>query len=123
MASSSIKIDDDLLELIRQDAAREDRSVGAQAAHYLRIGRAVYRSPDYDHDHIEAATTGGIEVGELSLEEQTTFFAMWAEVVNKPGGTSAFWEERKRRGLGVGETDDGQLVRQAANGAVVPYAA
>lgn len=122
MGMASIKIDENLLELIRQDAAVDNRSLAAQAAHYLAIGRAHYRSPDYDKDQVELALTGGIEVGELSLSEQTAFYEMWAQQMEKPGASHSFWEDRKARGLGVGETDDGKLERQLAGGGTAAYA-
>lgn len=122
MGDKTIKISESILELVRSDAARESRTISEQVEHYITIGRSIARSPDFDRDHVEEAMMGGIEVGELSLEEQNTFFELFAQKMERPGASHSYWEDRKRRGLGVGETDDGQLVRQMPDGAVAAYA-
>ena len=121
--AQSIKIEDELLETIRQDAARESRSLAGQAEYYIRLGRAIARSPDFDRDQVELALNGGIEVQELTLEEQEAFFVEFAAAMEKQGtgASNAFWEERRRRGLGVGEQPDGTRVRQVAGGGVQVY--
>lgn len=121
MASQSIRLDDALVETLREDAARANRSISSQAEHYLKIGRSIARSPNFDHDHIELASVGGIEVEELSLEEQEAFFAEFRQLLDKQGGSHDYWEQRRRNGLGVGETPDGQLVRQLPDGRVAAY--
>ena len=119
--SQSIRISDELHDTIREDAARESRSLTGQIEHYIQIGRAIARSPDFNQDHVELALNGGIEVSEMTLEEQEAFFAKFAQRMENPGASHDYWEDRRRRGVGVGELPDGTRVRQVAGGAVETY--
>ena len=119
MAQQSVKIADDLIAILRDDAERESRSLAGQVEHYIRIGRAIARSPDYDHHRVEDALSGGMEIHELSLEEQEAFFAEFASLMEKQGGSHRYWEDRQQRGLGVGTLADGTLVRQLPGGQTV----
>lgn len=113
----SIKIDDELYEQAREDAAREKRSIAAQIAYYFEIGRAISRSPFFSQDDIDRALAGGIEVGELSNEEQEAFFAQYARNVQNGGlYTADFWADRRAKGLGVGALEDGTIVRALPGG-------
>lgn len=118
---TTAKVDDDLAEQIRLDAQREGRTFAAQIEHYLKVGRAIARSPDYRDDRVEAALTGGIEVQELSLEEQDAFFAEFGELMQKQGASHAYWKQRQQSGYGVGLDASGNLVRALPGGGVAAY--
>lgn len=114
---SPIKFDDDLYAQLREDAERDIRTIQAQAAYYVRIGRAVCRSPFFSQDDIDRALSGGIEVGELTLDEQEAFFEEYARRMENGGMyTAGFWAERQAKGLGVGALEDGTLVRALPGG-------
>lgn len=117
----SIKIEDDLYDQIADQALRSNRSLGAQAEIWLALGRAIDRSPDFSQDHVDLALAGGIEVGELSLEEQEKFFQDFGQAMEQPGPTADFYAKRRAAGLGVGQTEDGRLIRQTAGGGFEPY--
>lgn len=112
-----IKVDDDIYNLIREDSEREQRSIAGQAEYYMRIGRAICRSPFFSQEDIDRALSGNIEVGELSAAEQEAFFQEYATRMENGGMyTAGFWEDRQQRGLGVGALEDGTLVRQLPGG-------
>ncbi len=109
---TSIKLDDRVVDDLRRDAQIHNRSLAEQAAHYINIGRAIERSPDFSHDRIEAALTGGMEVGELSAEEQAKFFVDYKDWIEQAQHPESFYANRRRLGLGVGANDDGSLIYQ-----------
>lgn len=111
---TSAKIDDALADQIREEANREGRSFAGQLEHYLKLGRAIARSPSYHHERVNDALTGGIEVRELGADEQDAFFAEFARLMEKPGGSHEFWQQRKRSGYGVGLDAAGNLVYESA---------
>ncbi len=119
--AQSVKIDDDLATVLREDANRESRSLAGQVEHYIRLGRAIARSPDYDQRHIDSALSGGMEVQELTLEEQEAFFAEFASLMEKQGASHAYYEDRRQRGVGVGLAADGRLIRQLPGGQHAAY--
>lgn len=43
--AQSIKLSDKEMDILRKEAALSSRSLAGQAEHWLRIGRAIERSP------------------------------------------------------------------------------
>ncbi len=109
----SIKISDEEMNFLREEASLYSRSIAGQAEHWLRIGRAIEKSPSFNYQHIRDALSGLISPDELSAEEQEIFFdefsdAMW-EVT--PEQELAF---QKQLGLGkfAGLDDNGKVIYQ-----------
>lgn len=80
--SKSIKISDEAMNLLREEASLYSRSIAGQAEHWLRIGRAIEKSPSFNYRHIKDALAGFTSPDELNVEEQEVFFeefsdAMW----------------------------------------------
>lgn len=110
--ATSIKLADPIVEILREDAGRENRSVAAQAEFYIQLGRAIARSPHFDRDTVEAALSGEIDIDTLTLEEQEAYFSRFHELIERPTTAQAYWAGRRDRGVGVGELPDGTRVRQ-----------
>lgn len=63
-------------------------------------------------ERVKAALEGNLSPGELSDEEQENWAALFMEKVTNPGPRErAVFEERRRKGLGVGLDEDGNLAR------------
>lgn len=113
MMSQSIKISDDEMMLLREEASISSRSIAGQAEHWLRIGRAIEKSEAFNYHQIRDALVGLVSPDELNAGEQEVFFdefsnSMW-EVTPEQ---EAFFSERKRAGLGVGLDANDHLVCQ-----------
>jgi hypothetical protein len=110
--AQAVKISDPEMEVLREAAAVNSRSISGQAEHWLRIGRAVERDPRFGYVQIEQALKGLRPVSSLSDEQQEEFFERFAaETLVPTGQERAFWEERQRKGLGVGMDEEGNIVR------------
>jgi hypothetical protein len=53
--AQSVKIADEEMEIVRKESAVQSRSIAGQIAHWLRIGRAIERSPTFDYARFRAA--------------------------------------------------------------------
>jgi hypothetical protein len=115
--AQSIKISDDEMVYIRQEASISRRSVAGQVEHWLRIGRAIESSTNFSYQHIKDALTGLLNVDELSAEEQEVFFDEFSELMwdKETAEQQAFFADRKNKGLGVGLNKNNKLVYQAPN--------
>jgi hypothetical protein len=110
--SQSVKLGDDLMALIRRESELHSRSVAGQITHWVRIGRAIERSGNFDYAKISAALAGGLETTELTSEEKDVWLDRFTEAVGQPGREEkAFFDRRRRLGLGVGLDAGGNLVR------------
>ena len=47
--AQSVKLGDELMNLVRRESALQSRSVAGQITHWARIGRAIDRSGNFDH--------------------------------------------------------------------------
>ena len=110
--SQAVKISDSEMAELRRAADVNSRSISGQAEHWIRLGRAVERDPRFGYVQIEEALQGLRPVGSLSGEQQDEYFRRFAEESLVPTASeNAFWEERRRKGLGVGLDDDGNVIR------------
>lgn len=81
--SQPIKIADEIMETVRVEASRQSRSVSGQAAHWMRIGRAIETSGRFDCGRI-AAVLDGLQRPESLTEEES---AVWLGAgLNEAGG-------------------------------------
>ena len=109
--AKSIKLNDDIVDVARREAMLQDRSLGAQISHWVRIGRAVETSGKLDHTKISAVLAGEMQTRELTPEEKSVWLDRFSDLMGEPGPEEeAFFADRRRRGLGVGLDEKGDLV-------------
>lgn len=113
--AQSIKLGDDIMKIVRRESELQSRSIAGQIAHWVRIGRAIEKSGNFDHARITAALAGDIETTGLTDEEKDVWLDSFVEKMGKPSPLeNAFFTRRRQLGLGVGLDDAGNLVRQKA---------
>lgn len=111
--AQSIKISDADMEILRQEAERASRSIAGQVAHWMRIGRSIERAPEFSHARIRQALDGARSPDALSGAEQIVYVdEVLAAAAGETPEQAAFFEQRRKAGLGVGAAEDGALVRQ-----------
>lgn len=109
---AAVKISDMEMQALREAAEVHNRSISGQAEHWIRLGRAVERDPRFGYVQIEEALRGLRPVSSLTDEQQEEFFERFAAETLLPTERElAFWEDRRRRGLGVGMDEEGNIVR------------
>jgi len=112
--AKTVKLNDDIVDFARQEAVLQDRSLGAQISHWVRIGRAVETSGKLDHARIAAVLAGEMQTRELTPEEKSVWLDRFTDLMGEPGPEEeAFFANRRRRGLGVGLDEKGNLVHAA----------
>jgi len=113
--AQSIKLGDDIMKIVRRESELQSRSIAGQIAHWVRIGRAIEKSGNFDHARITAALGGAIETADLTDEEKDVWLDSFVEKMGQPGSDEdAFFARRRQLGLGVGLDAAGSLVREKA---------
>lgn len=113
----SIKLADDIMKIMRRESELQSRSVSGQVAHWVRIGRAIEKSGNFDYARITAALSGEIGTAELTGEEKDVWLDSFVEKMGQPGSDEEAWFARRRQlGLGVGLDTDGNFVREKTAG-------
>lgn len=113
--AQSIKLGDDLMKVVRRESELQSRSLAGQIAHWVRIGRAIEKSGNFDHARISAALAGDLETTDLTDEEKDVWLDSFVEKMGGAGADEdAFFARRRRLGLGVGLDGAGNLVREEA---------
>jgi hypothetical protein len=98
-----IKLGDDIMKIVRRESELQSRSIAGQIAHWVRIGRAIEKSGNFDHARITAALAGDIETTDLTDEEKDVWLDGFVEKMGRPGSDEdAFFARRRQLGLGVG---------------------
>lgn len=69
----SIKISNDEMIYVAKEAAIQNRSIGGQAEHWIRIGRAIETSPQFNYDNVRKALQASVSIDDLSLEESELY--------------------------------------------------
>jgi hypothetical protein len=111
--AQSIKLGDDIMKIVRRESELQSRSIAGQIAHWVRIGRAIEKSGNFDHARITAALAGNIETTDLTEEEKDVWLDSFVEKMGQPSpDDNAFFARRRQLGLGVGLDDAGNLVRE-----------
>ena len=109
----SIKISDTERDIVRREAEISSRSIASQVAHWMRIGRAIERSPQLTYAHIRDALEGRRSPDALSGEEQDVFVDAIMEAASKPTAEQdAFFEARRIAGHGVGADETTKIIKQ-----------
>lgn len=117
--AASIKLSDDMIALLRRESAIAKRSLASQAEHWITLGRAIERSPEFDYARVRATLAAELSPAELSEAEQTAFFDEFGRYMDSPDEDYAATNaERRRKGLGIGDTETGQLAKQLPNGQI-----
>ena len=110
--AKTVRLSDDLVDMARQEAALQGRSLGAQIAHWARIRRAVETSGRLDHGKISAVLAGEMQTCKLTPDEQSVWQDRFTDLMGELGPEEeAFFADRRRRGLGIGLDEEGNLVR------------
>ena len=110
--AQSVKLGDDVMKFVRRESELQSRSVAGQITHWLRIGRAIEKSGNFDHARIAAALAGKIDTTELTDDEKDVWIDSFVETMQKPGpDEEAFFARRRQLGFGVGLDAGGNLVR------------
>ena len=81
MPQTAVKISTPIVEHARAAAKLHSRSISGQVEHWVRIGRAIERSPGYDHARIEAALRAEVAYDDLTGEEQRVYHDRLDEMV------------------------------------------
>lgn len=110
--AQSVKLSEEVMALVRRESELQSRSVAGQIAHWIRIGRAIEQSKSFDYRRVRAALEASLAPEELSAEEHEVWLADFSEKMAEPSDQEkAFFERRRKLGLGVGLSDSGDLVR------------
>ena len=111
--AKSIKLADDIVNFARRESELQSRSVSGQVTHWVRIGRAIEKSGNFDYARIMAALSGEIGTAELTGEEKDVWLDSFVGEMGQPGsGEEAWFARRRQLGLGVGLDSAGNLVRE-----------
>lgn len=109
--AQSVKLSDDVMKIVRRESQLQSRSVAGQITYWLRIGRAIERSGNFDHSRLSAALAGELETRNLGDEEKDVWLDAFVEKMGQPAPSEeAFFEERHQLGQGVGLDNSGELI-------------
>ncbi|WP_417692444.1 TA system antitoxin ParD family protein [Roseibium sp.] len=108
----SVKLSDEVMDLVRREAQIQNRSIADQINHWIRLGRAIETSAKFDHNRIVEALAGKRPASDLTEQEASVWLDEFVEKMGVSGSSEeAFFEKRRRLGLGVGLDTGGNLVR------------
>ena len=109
--AQSVKLADDVMALVRREADLHSRSVAGQITHWLKIGRAIERSNNFDYARITSALEGGLDTTELGEGEEAAWLDEFSGKMAEPSVAEIeFFAGRRRLGRGVGLDARGNLV-------------
>ncbi|MGX1099324.1 TA system antitoxin ParD family protein [Amorphus sp. MBR-141] len=112
--AQSIKLSDEVMAVVRREAELQSRSIAGQITHWIKVGRTVETSGDFDYRRIEAALAARLAPDDLGADEQDVWFDAFADALTTPGDREeAFFANRRQLGRGVGLNARGELVRQS----------
>jgi ParD-like antitoxin of type II bacterial toxin-antitoxin system len=111
------RVSSDLMDSAAAEGARQSRSAKQQLDHWARVGRSVSTQHTAARRRVEAALTGRLSLGELSVEEGVVFNAEVEAAIEESlarpnyGGVIAAW------GITTVALDDaGQIVEYRPDG-------
>ena len=109
--TQSVKLADDIMELVRREAELQNRSVAEQIAHWLKIGRAIEYSGTSDYGQVKLALGGRLDATELTEGEEAAWLEEFTNKMAEPTADEhKFFTERRMLGLGVGLDASGNLI-------------
>ena len=111
--AKTIKLDDELMELVGREADMMSRSLAGQVRHWVRIGMSVEKSRFFDQSRIVEALSGKLSPDLLTAAEQESYVdAIFDASRNGTAEQARFFEQRRIKGLGAGMRD-GKLAHEA----------
>lgn len=111
--AKTVKIDDDLMELIGSEAKMMSRSLAGQVRHWVRIGMSIERSRFFDQSHIVDALNGRISPDALTTPEQEAYIdGLLGQARTGTPEQAKFFAGRRANALGAGMRG-GKLVKEA----------
>ena len=122
----TIKVSDEqIVQQVRRESELMSRSIGDQAAHWMRIGRFIEQSPLFDMAKIKAILQGQLSPDQLASNEDAAVYLgmfeadMFNENTSYTREQRAFYQQRELQGLGAGIDNSGKVVAQAEVNAAV----
>jgi hypothetical protein len=113
--AKSIKISDEEMALVRQEAALASRSIAGQVTHWMRIGRTIERAPEFNYAHIREALEGRRSPDALTGEEQVLYIDdLLSTTAGETPEQAVLFQARREAGRGVGSGPNGEIVKQTA---------
>ncbi len=110
--AKTIKIDDELMELIGREADMMSRSLAGQVRHWVRIGMNVEKSRFFDQSRIVEALNGRLAPDALTAHEQESYVdGLFEAARNGTPEQAKFFAMRRENGMGVGLCD-GKLTKE-----------
>ena len=116
----TIKVaDEKIVQQVRKESELMSRSIGDQAAHWMRLGRLVEQSPLFDMAKIKAILQGQESPDQLASNEEAAVYlgmfeaGMLEENTAYTNEQQAYYLKRQQQGLGAGLDDAGKVVTQA----------
>ena len=114
----------DLADAAAAEGARQSRSTKQQLDHWARVGRAVSSQHSVSRRRVEAALTGDLELGELTVEEGVVFNAEISVAIEEGLARTNYGDILAARGVTTVALDDsGELVEYAPDGSAAPLTA
>ncbi|WP_427454809.1 TA system antitoxin ParD family protein [Litorimonas sp. WD9-15] len=83
--AQTVKLPDDIMSDIREEAALQSRSLASQVVHWIKLGRQLESRPGMDMAKIRAALKGELNPDLLTGEEQVEFFDQFNEKMSDIG--------------------------------------
>ncbi|MCP4413751.1 MAG: hypothetical protein GY808_14420 [Gammaproteobacteria bacterium] len=74
-----MKISDSVANILREEAALNSRSIAEQAEHWLRLGRIIENSPNFDYQRIKEVLNAETSPDELNAQEADVYMMMLME--------------------------------------------
>mgnify|MGYP003661039940 FL=1 len=111
--AKTIKIDDELMEVIGREAEMMSRSLAGQVRHWVRIGMSIEKSRFFDQSRVVEALSGKLAPDALTAGEQEAYVDGLFDAARS--GTveqDKLFAARKAKGLGVGLRDS-EIIRES----------
>jgi hypothetical protein len=110
----------DLMDSAAAEGARQSRSAKQQLDHWARVGREVSGQQTAARRRVEAALTGDLDLGELSVDEGAVFNAEIAAAIQENLAESNYGKALAERGITTVALDDnGDIVEHRPDGSSV----
>lgn len=110
--AKTIKIDDELMELIGREADMMSRSLAGQVRHWVRIGMSVEKSRFFDQSRIVEALNGKLAPDALTAHEQEAYIdGLFNAARSGTPEQGKFFAARREASMGVG-LRDGKLTEE-----------
>lgn len=111
--AQSIRISDKEFSILKAEKDISNRSIGRQAEYWMRIGRAVEKSPSFNYQNIKNALIGLNDPASLSPEEDAVYIDQFMDaMLEESDEQKAFFAKQRKLGFGVGLDANDNIVHQ-----------